>query len=89
MIDWTTSAYKSQGYYGAHVQWINVECYDNSNLSYTASNSSSNSTSRLARRDEESLWERSLLGKRADTVNSYIWGCELFGVLKIASPNFR
>jgi hypothetical protein len=77
MIDWTTSAYKSQGYYAAQIQWIDVQCYDNSNLSYTAVNgSSSSNSSRLARREEESLWERSLLGKRADTFNSYLWGCE-------------
>lgn len=86
MIDWTTSAYKSQGYYAAQIQWINVECYANLNLSYTATDSSSSSnSSRLARR-EGSPWERSLLGKRADTVNSYLWGCKRLAEITFVDP---
>ncbi|ORY79795.1 concanavalin A-like lectin/glucanase domain-containing protein [Leucosporidium creatinivorum] len=78
MIDWTTSTYKSQGYYAAHVQWINVECYDDS----------SSNSSRLARRDDETLWERSLLWERAGAVNSYVWGSnDTNGQIQVSSSD--
>lgn len=84
MIDWKSAEYQANGgAYKAHVQWINVECGDSSNLGVVSGdgsgNSSSNST-RLAKREDEQngrLWER-WLAERAPTLSSYVYGSELY-----------
>ncbi|CEQ39982.1 SPOSA6832_01574 [Sporobolomyces salmonicolor] len=80
MIDWSDPSYVSQGYFASYVQWLSIDCYNGSTLAYVASNqtaTSLNSTSsRLAKRDDEEyagLLERQLW-KRADAVNSYVYG---------------
>ncbi|KAK4053203.1 hypothetical protein OIV83_001938 [Microbotryomycetes sp. JL201] len=80
MIDWNAPDYKSQGYFASYVQWVSIQCYDNSDLTFQAGNtttsptnstSGSNSTSRLVRRGDD---ERHWLTERADTISSYLWG---------------
>ncbi|GAA6060558.1 hypothetical protein JCM10212_006922 [Sporobolomyces blumeae] len=76
LIDWTQTG--SQGFFASQVQWLSVDCYDNSQLAYVASNqTSSNSSSSSSKRSlgeaGASLWERDLW-ERAPIVNSYIYG---------------
>ncbi|GAA5878225.1 hypothetical protein JCM16303_002692 [Sporobolomyces ruberrimus] len=73
LIDWSQTG--SQGYFASQVQWLSVQCYDNSNLPYVAGNSTTSSNSTSSKRSLESgnLWERDLW-ERAPVVNSYVYG---------------
>lgn len=66
----------SQGYFAAYVQWVNIECYDDSSLTFVSQNAtSSNSTSRLRARDlAGDLAERGTFWERDNTINSYVYG---------------
>ncbi|KAK4705992.1 hypothetical protein P7C70_g198, partial [Phenoliferia sp. Uapishka_3] len=89
LIDWTETG--TQGYFAAYVQWLNVECYDPTKLTFQ--NASSNSTSRLRERSlgavepvegwvaQTSLWERA--NEVGTGIESYVYGGEyLFLVLR-------
>ncbi|GAA6011634.1 hypothetical protein JCM11491_004713 [Sporobolomyces phaffii] len=76
MIDWSQTG--SQGYFASQVQWLSVQCYDNSNLPYVSSNSSSSSSSNSTSSkrsfgSDDGLRERDLW-ERAPVVNSYVYG---------------
>ncbi|GAA5822879.1 hypothetical protein JCM5353_007882 [Sporobolomyces roseus] len=75
LIDWTKTG--SSNYFASQVQWVSIQCYDNSALPYVQSNqtSSSNSSSKSSKRslEYEGLFERDLW-ERAPVVNSYVYG---------------
>ncbi|KAI5474918.1 Glycoside Hydrolase Family 16 protein, CBM8 containing [Pseudohyphozyma bogoriensis] len=78
MIDWTESDYVSQGYFAAYVQWVNVECYDDSDLPFISANSTASSNSTNSTSTKRNLWdwdgEDQHLWKRENTINSYVYG---------------
>ncbi|GAA5989180.1 hypothetical protein JCM5350_005112 [Sporobolomyces pararoseus] len=73
LIDWSQTG--SQGYFASEVQWLSIQCYDNSDLPYIAGNQSTTSNSTSSKRSLEGgeLWERDLW-ERAPVVNSYVYG---------------
>lgn len=86
MIDYTASDYTATNSFQAFVQWVNIDCDDSyaqslswekySNSSSSNSTSSSNNSTKRGLSDEGGEWSGTELVKRADEVNSYIWGGE-------------
>ncbi|GAA5904155.1 uncharacterized protein JCM6883_002095 [Sporobolomyces salmoneus] len=88
LIDWSQTG--SQGYFSSEVQWLSIDCYDNSALPFVTSNQSTSTNSSSSKRSlavDDGLWERSLW-ERAPVVNSYVYGTnDSNGQIGVAGSN--